>query len=58
MESSRRSNEWCLIDELPDGMPSRSDGCKGTELIVLKSAQSLLEVQNRIVDSRYNSIPV
>jgi hypothetical protein len=32
--------------ERPDGISCRSDGCKGTELTVLNSAQSLLEAQN------------
>jgi hypothetical protein len=47
-----------LQDECPDGIPRRLDGCKGTELTVLKSAQSFLDVQNRSLDSRYNSILV
>jgi hypothetical protein len=29
-----------------DGISCRSDGCKGTELTALNSAQSLLEAQN------------
>jgi hypothetical protein len=35
-----------LIDERPDGIPRRPDECKGTELIVLSSVQSLLEAHN------------
>jgi hypothetical protein len=43
-----------LTDERLDGIPHRQDGCKRTELTVLKSAQSLLEVHNKSVDSGYN----
>jgi len=36
MESSRRSDECCLTDERPDGIPRRLDGCKGFELHCLE----------------------
>jgi hypothetical protein len=35
-----------LTDERLDGISHRSDGCKGTELTVLNSTQSLLEAHN------------
>jgi hypothetical protein len=35
-----------LTDECPDGIPRHPDGCKGTELTDLNSAQSLLEAHN------------
>jgi hypothetical protein len=35
----------------PDGISRRSNRCKGTELTVLNSTQSLLEAHNRSVDS-------
>jgi len=38
---------WMLLtDERPDGIPRRPEGCKGTELIDLNFAQSLLEAHN------------
>jgi hypothetical protein len=40
---SRRPDGCCLTDERPDGIPLRLDGCKGSDYIVLKSAQNLLE---------------
>jgi len=40
---SRRSDWRCLIDERLDGIPRHSDGCKGSNYTVLKSAQNLLE---------------
>jgi hypothetical protein len=41
------SSGWMLLtEEHPDGIPHRPDGCKGTELTDLNSAQSLLEAHN------------
>jgi hypothetical protein len=40
------SRRMLLTDERPDGIPCRSDRCKGTELIDLNSTQSLLEAHN------------
>jgi len=50
-ESSCRPYKWCLTDKRPDGIQRRPNGCKGTELTVLNSTQSLLEAHNWSVDS-------
>jgi hypothetical protein len=40
------SGRMLLTDERSDGIPRRLDGCKGTKLTDLNSAQSLLESHN------------
>jgi hypothetical protein len=40
------SGRMLLTDECPNGIPPRPDGCKGSKLIDLNSAQSLLKAHN------------
>jgi hypothetical protein len=40
------SGRMLLTNERPDGIPHCLDGCKGTELTDLNSAQSFLESHN------------
>jgi hypothetical protein len=73
-EKFSSSGRMLLTNKRPDGIPRRPDGCKGTELTDLNSAQSLLEahyipvkaatlhrsdfVQQNAANTKTNKIPI